>query len=78
MLLPSCFYSKETKLVKSIRKAFNMIHQTIGKEEKPYYHIIYYEIYVIQFKLNSKKLGIEEYFLNIPKKKKPVTKNTQI
>lgn len=32
-----------------------MIHQTIGKEEKPYNHIIYYEIYVIQFKLNSKK-----------------------
>ena len=47
-----------------------MIHQTIGKEEKPYNHIIYYEIYVIQFKLNSKKRGIEDYFLNIPKKKK--------
>ena len=39
----------------SYENAFNMIHQTTGKEEKPYNHIIYYEIYVIQFKLNSKK-----------------------
>lgn len=47
-----------------------MIHQTIGKEEKPYNHIIYYEIYVIQFKLNSKKGEQKTTSLTYKKKKK--------
>lgn len=47
-----------------------MIHQTIGKEEKPYNHIIYYEIYVIQFKLNSKKGEQKTTSLTYQKKKK--------
>lgn len=56
-----------------------MSHQTIGKEEKPNNHIIYYEIYVIQFKLNSKKGEQKTISLTYQKKKKKtVKKNTQL
>lgn len=51
-----------------------MSHQTIGKEEKPNNHIIYYEIYVIQFKLNSKKGEQKTISLTYQKKKKKLSK----